>query len=200
MDGYSWLYTVTMALATALFGFLGLWISFRLARKYIAEKWAFWETLGIWFASSLPVYMYLNPSYSHAHSVFAVALFIWYWHRSQEMGERKYGQWCLLGVFAGLMMNVHYLNITFLFIPLAEALAIYIRKIMGRDLKSISSLLFKHISFVFLLLIALIPTFYTRILIYGHPLKIGYRSFPGWDWFQPHFLEVLFSANHGLLS
>ena len=31
----------------------------------------------------LPVYMYFNPSWSHAHSAFIVALFVWYWDRTR---------------------------------------------------------------------------------------------------------------------
>ena len=74
-DGYSEPYVLAMAAGTALYGFLAIWISFRLARKYLPERWAFLAALGIWFASSLPVYMYFNPSWSHAHSAFMVALF-----------------------------------------------------------------------------------------------------------------------------
>jgi len=36
-----------MALATALYGFLGLWLSFRLACRYVEERWAMLATLGI---------------------------------------------------------------------------------------------------------------------------------------------------------
>ena len=61
-----------MALATAFYGFLGLLMSFRLACDYVEERWALLATFAIWWASSLPVYMYFNPSWSHAHSAFAV--------------------------------------------------------------------------------------------------------------------------------
>ncbi len=37
-DGFSTPYRIAMALATALYGFLGLLISFRLARRYVVEK------------------------------------------------------------------------------------------------------------------------------------------------------------------
>ena len=82
-DGFSRPYVWTMALATAAYGFAGLLLAFDLARRYVDERWAFLATLGIWFASSLPVYMYFNPSWSHALSAFAVALFLWYWHRTR---------------------------------------------------------------------------------------------------------------------
>ena len=94
-DGYSKPYILAMALGTTFYGFLAIWISFRLARKYLPEQWAFWGALGIWFASSLPVYMYFNPSWSHAHSAFIVALFVWYWDRTRA--TRTFRQWALLG-------------------------------------------------------------------------------------------------------
>ncbi|MGB0035712.1 MAG: hypothetical protein WBP79_09580, partial [Candidatus Acidiferrales bacterium] len=72
-DGFSWPYTIAMAFGTAIYGFLGLWISFRMAKKFFPERCAFIATLGIWFGSSLPVYLYFNPSWSHAQSAFVVA-------------------------------------------------------------------------------------------------------------------------------
>ena len=83
-DGFAKPYVVSMALGTALYGFLSVWLSFRLARKYLFQRYAFLATLGIWFASSLPLYMYFNPSWSHALSAFIVALFVWYWDRTRD--------------------------------------------------------------------------------------------------------------------
>src|SRR2546430_9162041 len=97
-----------MALATAIYGFLGLLLAFRLTRQYVEERWALLATLAIWWASSLPVYMYFNPSWSHAHSAFAVALFLWYWHETRS--SRALSQWLLLALIAGLMLNVYYPN------------------------------------------------------------------------------------------
>ena len=122
-DGFSRPYLVAMGLATALYGFLALFIAFRLARKYVGERWAFLATLGIWLASSLPVYMYLNPSWSHALSAFSVALFLWYWDHTREArlaGQspgRSPGPWMILGLLGGLMMDVYYLNVALLVFP-----------------------------------------------------------------------------------
>jgi len=83
-DGFSAPYRYAMALGTGLYGFLALLLSFRLARKYVGPMWSFVATIAIWWASSLPVYMYFNPSWSHAHSAFMVALFLWYWDATRE--------------------------------------------------------------------------------------------------------------------
>ena len=49
--------------------------------------WALLATVGIWAGSSLPVYMYFNPFWSHAHSAFIVALFLWYWDHTRSGPE-----------------------------------------------------------------------------------------------------------------
>src|SRR6267154_6541592 len=122
-DGFSAPYRITMALATAFYAFLGLLLSFRLARQYVEERWALLATLSIWWASSLPVYMYFNPSWSHAHSAFVVALFLWYWHQTRS--SRSLAQWLILAVITGLMLNIYYLNGMVLVVLAVEALRQY---------------------------------------------------------------------------
>ena len=124
-DGFSKPYVLTMALATALYAFVGLWLSFRFTCSYVPERWAFLATLGMWFASSLPIYMYFIPSYSHAHSVFAAALFLWYWNRTRP--QRSVVQWVILGLLSGLLLDIYYLNIAILLLPLLESLQGYWR-------------------------------------------------------------------------
>src|SRR5260370_2126127 len=71
-DGFSAPYRITMALATVFYGFLGLLLSFRLARQYVEERWALLATLSIWWASALPLSMDFNPFSAHAHSSFSL--------------------------------------------------------------------------------------------------------------------------------
>ena len=99
---------VAMAVGTALYGFLALLISFAWREDMLPSAGRFLATLGIWFASSLPVYMYFNPSWSHAHSAFAVALFLWYWIRTRHARTGRNG-WSS-GRLAALMMDVYYVN------------------------------------------------------------------------------------------
>lgn len=198
-DGYSWPYLDTMAIVTALCGFAGLLISFQLARKYFPERWAFLAVLGIWLASSLPVYMYFNPSWSHAQSAFAVALFLWYWDRTRTV--RTWRQWCLLGLMGGLMMDMYYINVIFLLLP-----AFDIAKKLSLAMRQTSSFL-NHMKkpacgsglFTVALLIAFSPTLVTRDLIYGSFFATGYD--PNlWHPLNPSWGRVLFSSDHGLFS
>jgi hypothetical protein len=203
-DGFSAPYRITMALATAIYGFLGLLLAFRLARQYVHERWAFLATIAIWWASSLPVYMYFNPSWSHAHSAFAVALFLWYWHRTRS--SRTFWQWLLLALITGLMLNVYYANAMVLAVLAVEAarqyLAAFRRDVHAEASASprVSDLLVRHFLFGAVVLICMLPTFITRYIIYGGALQSGYIPLRDWLWRSPALLDVLFASNHGLFS
>lgn len=199
-DGFSWPYLTAMATGTAIYGFLGLWLSFQVARKFLAERWAFLATLGIWFASSLAVYLYFNPSWSHAHSAFVVALFVWYWERTRS--GRTFFEWAMLGLIAGLMIDVYYPNALLLILPLAEALPAYRNSFQGTGLEKGGwrPLLGAHALFVVVAFLALLPTLLSRWIIYGSVLASGYVKVSDWNWDSPVLGAVLFSSDHGLFS
>jgi hypothetical protein len=187
-----------MAFGTALYGFLGLFLAFRIAKKFVDERWALLGAAGIWWGSSLPVYMYFNPSWSHAHSAFVVALFFWYWLRT--MNGRTAGQWILLGAIGGLMSNVYYANIMLLTIVAIEAVAVLRDAIRAGKTSAIPGLLGNYMLFGVTLLICFLPTLISKQVVYGSPFKTGYVPIDLWSWKSPYFLQVLFSANHGLFS
>ncbi|PYU14113.1 MAG: hypothetical protein DMG29_10415 [Acidobacteria bacterium] len=197
-DGFSRPYLVAMAVATACYGFAGLCLAFGLARKYFEERWALLATLGIWLASSLPVYMYFNPSWSHAHSAFAVSLFLWYWHRTR--GDRTLAQWLVLGLLSGLMLDVYYPNAVFLVVPLLESLRGCLRRWFEQHNAAAVRRLFE-IQFVYTVAVifGFLPTLITRQIIYGSPFRFGAYTEMHWHWTSPALSAVLFSSNHGLL-
>ena len=199
-DGFSLPYLIAMAAATALYGFLGLLLSFRLTRQYVEERWAFLATLGIWFASSLPVYMYFSPSWSHAHSAFAAALFLWYWHRTRS--ARTLLQWLVLGLLSGLMLDVYYPNAAFLLVPLLESLWAY-RQAAPKPHSTttrVHRLLLANVVYAVATVAAFTPTLVTRWIIYGSPFVSGYTPLRNWHWTHPQLWNVLFSSDHGLFS
>ena len=216
-DGFSAPYRIAMALATAIYGFLGLLLAFRLARKYVHERWALFATIAIWWASSLPVYMYFNPSWSHAHSAFAVALFLWYWHRTRS--SRSLAQWVLLGLITGLMLNVYYPNAMVVAVLAIEVARRYYFAVHVKPAEalapaglaetarppfphalSVPQLLLRHFLFAAVVLACMLPTLITRFLIFGNAFESGYIPLRDWLWRSPVFFAVLFSSNHGLLA
>jgi hypothetical protein len=205
-DGFGRPYLLTMALATAGYGFCGLLLCFHLAREFVAERWAFLGVVGYWFASSLPVYMYLNPSWSHAHTLFSVALFLWYWYRTRV--HRSLPQWIVLGLFGALMVNVYYLNVVWLLIPAFEAGSNYFQIISGSPVsrpgnssrESFTALFASHLTFVIVFVVGMLPTLITRKIIYGGYLQTGYPGAHEWFWTNPVPGSVWFSSDHGLFT
>ena len=199
-DGFSSPYRYAMALGTGLYGFLGLFLSFRLACKYVGPPWSFVATVSIWWASSLPVYMYFNPSWSHAHSAFTVALFLWYWDATRE--HRSLKQWLLLGAITGLMLDVYYVNLMVVTVLAVEAVGqyTYVLRFGRSSSPSHPQLLARYLLFGLVVGLVMIPTFVSRSIVYGGPFETGYPSIRDFLWRSPVFFNVLFSSNHGLLS
>lgn len=195
-DGFSKPYAVTMALATAVYGFIGLWISFRIARHFVAERWAFLATIGIWFGTSLPVYMYFNPSWSHAQSEFTVASFLWYWLKTRN--SRTPVQWIVLGLIAGLMLDVYYVTAILLLLPLFESLVHYRQTLSLSQWRTAAEMLLSNLLFAFAVVIAFLPTLVTKKIIFGSYLNMGYDEL--WFWNSPALWKAAFSSQHGVFS
>jgi hypothetical protein len=195
-DGFSEPYLVTMAGATCLFAFLGLWLSFRLARRYVDEQWAFLSTVALWLATSLPAYLYVDPAWSHAHSVFVVALFLWYWNRTRA--SRTTPQWFVLGLVFGLMAEVYFPNAAFGFLLIVELVST--KHILADEHRSLFGVARNYAVCVFAAFVAFIPTFVIRTILLGSPFAAGAYGAQTWNWESPEYLKVLLSPSQGLLT
>ncbi|HVB55797.1 MAG TPA: glycosyltransferase family 39 protein [Candidatus Acidoferrales bacterium] len=197
-DGHSWPYVAALSGATALYGFLGIYLSFQLAKSYVEERWAFWGVLGIWFASSLPMSMYLEPSWSHTHSAFCVSLFLWYWHRT--LSRRTWKQWLVLGLLSGLMVDVYLANAIFVLAPALECVKVYSQawRVRWSDAQFLWKNLQFHLLFAAGAFVAFLPMLITREIVFGNPFTLGMYANVPWNWRSPAFRAVLFSAGHGI--
>jgi hypothetical protein len=197
-DGFSLPYRVMTAVGTAFYGFCGLLLSYLLARKFLDPRYAFLATLGIWMGSSLPVYMYFNPFWSHAHSTFMVSLFLWYWDHTRP--SRTLGQWVVLGLISGLLVDVYFVNGVFLFIPFVESIHGYVSDLRLKNASAVLHRFAMNLMYLTAFGIAILPTLLTRRIIFGGMLKFGaYTNLP-WNWHAPYWRSVLFSSDHGMLT
>jgi hypothetical protein len=196
-DGFSKPYVVTVAAATCLYALFGLLFSLRLARKFVDERWAFLSTVAIWLGSGLPAYLYVDPSWSHALSVFVVALFVWYWERTR--GARTLSQWIVLGLVAGLMAEVYFPNAVFFLLIFFEPDEVT-RGTATRARSAQPQALLGHAASALAALVALLPTLIIRTVLFGTPLALGAYGDHGWNWTAPALLQVLFSPSQGLFT
>jgi hypothetical protein len=199
-DGFSPPYLIAMALGTATCAFGGLFLAYRVARNHFGDRWALLATLGIWFASPLPVYMYFNPSYSHAASVFSVASFIFYWDRTRE--NRSGLQWLVLGLCGGLMMDVYYPNAIFMLCPLIESLQGYWHSLRAKpsNRAAFFRLLGFDLEFCAGVAVGFLPSMIVHRIMFGSVFSLGDYQEQPWRWSAPWRWSVLFSSDHGLLS
>jgi len=196
-DGFSLPYRLLVAFGTAFYGFCGLLFSYFLARKFLDPSCAFLATMGIWAGSSLPVYMYFNPFWSHAHSVFVVALFLWYWDNTRP--NRTLAQWLLLGLISGLLVDVYFVNGVFLLIPLTESILDYEKDLRSKNRAAVLHQFGANLLYLVIFGIVILPTLLTRKIIFGGMLRFGaYTALP-WNWRAPFWHSVLFSSDHGML-
>ena len=122
LDGYSKYYVLFVCFGSALYAFLGLLFSYLTAAYFFNRSVALLATVSIWFASSLPVYMYLYPAMPHASSLFIISLLIYYWIRIRKNETIKTGQMILLGVLSGFAVFVRFENAMLLSFPFFDFL------------------------------------------------------------------------------
>jgi hypothetical protein len=184
-DGYSLPYRAACAVGTATYAFVGLVLAYQVARRYAGPRSALLATLGLWFASPLPVYACFLPFHVHALAAFVVSVFVWAWLRTRDDGTRAH--WAQWGFLSGLMIEVYYLHAVLLVIPLLELL----RTGGGRWGRVGHGL-----AFAFALLVALVPHFLVKWVVYGSPLNTGYQE--EFFWSSPRLWQVAFAAEHGM--
>ena len=195
-DGYAQPYRWLCALGTALFAFIGLLLACRLAEQFTSPLFAVMATVGIWFATPLPVYMYFLPFHVHALAAFTVSLFVWYWLRTRP--QRTLKQWGLWGLVGGLVVEVYHINAIFLLIPLSEWLWSGNESgvLRVKEARMRRRVVTKGLVFAVAGLAALIPHFLVKWVIEGSPFSTGYGDRFFWD--SPRLWQVGFAAEHGM--
>src|SRR5215472_10654470 len=194
-DGFSRPYMIAMALGTLFYGFLTLWISLRLARKYVPERWAFLAVMGIWMATSFAFYLYVEPSFAHTPSAFLTALFVWYWDRTR--GSSNWRHWLALGAIAGLMVDTYYPNALVLVLVLVESLAVYWTAVREGARQKFTEQLGNNFLFAVAAALLFVPTLVTKKILWGTYSQTGYTQ--AWYWNSPAFFRLCFSS-HGAFS
>ena len=190
-NGLSAPYVAAVCYASALYGFLGFLLMHAALRRHggIPEPAAGWAPAALWYGTPALYYMTLAPGFSHAPSLFAVSLLVWLWLRARE--RQSLADWVLVGAAGGLAGLIREQDALFLIVPaLGLVVDAWRRRDWGRTLGRLS-----------VLAVASAVVFWPQLLVYraltGHfrpsrmvSAKLEYTS--------PHFLEVLFSAGHGL--
>lgn len=200
-NGVSAPYIYAVSIGSVLYGWLGIYLAYRIARGYFDEAVALGSALVILFATNAVYYMYVAPAFSHAASLFASALFVYVWWRTREgRGRGNLRDWLLLGASGGLMTMVREQEAVFFVIPLVEGLHLTYSTLRSRErfpqlVKWLTGAAVMTLGAV----IVFLPQLITYRILNGNfmPARNVTDKF---TWDGNHILDVLFSNFHGLFT
>jgi hypothetical protein len=190
-DGFSTPYVAAICYSSAFYGFLGLLLVHDALLRFGAcsEPAAAFGVAALLLATPVLYYLTLAPGFSHACSIFAVALLVWLWLWARDAATLT--QCALIGAAGGLCALVREQDGLFLVVP---AIDLGLRAIArGELLRGLARLA------------ALAATALAVFL----PQLFAYRALNGtyapsrmvsekMHYTSPHFIEVLFDPGHGL--
>ena len=189
-NGYTNPEVMLTLLASAGLGSLGVWLSGKIACRLYGVKAGLWAILGLWLASSLPIYMYAQPSFAHSLSVLTSCLVLIIWLSTVD--ERIMRRGLALGLAIGLATLVRWQDGTFLLLPICDMIRCRKRwKFQG----SLRYGLMVGLGF----LIAVFPQLLLWKIQFGNWITIP-QGQGFMHWWDPQIIPVLFGARHGLIS
>jgi hypothetical protein len=216
-DGFSTPYTQAVAYASAMYGFLGLLLCYRLARGYASQHAAAFASVTIWLATPLVWYMFVQMPFAHATGLFLVALFLTVWHETRQHGglhlpteaapggaeagqtapsgvQRSRRAWIVLGLLGGLMTITREQLGLFLLLPALEAALAYGALLRASAWRAGAGLLARHLLFGGAFLLALTPQLAAYQALNGVPRPAGEVS-GKLNWCSPHMIDTLVDYN-----
>ena len=191
-DGFSWPYLWACAGGTALYAFIGLWLSYKMALRFAAPTAALFATIAVWLASSLPVYLYFLPFHAHALAMFSVAWFLWRWFRLRDGADSR-SSWFIWGMSGGVAFAVYYLDGIVLAVALVEWVMRAVRS------RQFVATLVGGAMFLAGAAVVVAPGLAIKGLLDGSLFATGYQG-TIFFWRDPRLMAVAFSPEHGLFS
>jgi hypothetical protein len=183
-DGFGPLYQAAVTVASYVYAFAALLVIEGLLRRRTTRAVALLVVLAIWLATPLHFYMTANPSMSHGVSVFAATAMVWLWLRVRGGDDAR--QWALVGLAGGLTALVRPQDAVLLAIPLLDLLA-------RRGLRPLGALLIPPAA----LGLAQLALWFA---MYGRGFTSVVREQNLVAGIEPHVLDFLFAARHGMLT
>jgi hypothetical protein len=192
-DGFSWPYVAAVCYASAGYALLGLLlIHHGLVRAGgFTDLDAAWALGALWLGSPLLYYVTLAPGFSHACSLFAIALVVALWLRLRARPEAGLASWALLGAAVGLAGLIREQDALILVLPAAE-----LARRAWRD-KDWARALARGLALGAGTAVVFLPQLLAYRALNGAlgPSRLVTQKMRYWS---PHFLEVLVDPGHGV--
>jgi hypothetical protein len=194
-DGFSLPYAAAACYASALYGFLGLLLVHDGLLRFggFGNAAATLAVAALWLGTPVLYYMTLAPAFSHAASLFVIALLLWLWLRARSRPEAPAWEWAAVGAAGGLAGLVREQDILFLALPAADLAWQAARGARRAQVLARLALVAGAAA------VAFVPQLLAYRAINGRfgPSHLVVRKMA---YGSPHFLEVLFDPGHGLFA
>jgi hypothetical protein len=195
-DGYSLPYIAMINLASAVSLPITAWLCYLIARRVVARRIALLAAVALVAGSAIMDYGLFEAHYPHALAAMTVAAYFYWWLRTRP--QRTPGQWFVLGLLAGAMALMYWINSILLLLPALDLLPPFVRALRARAWRAIGQMIGGGLVFLAALLLAFSPQMIAWTILYGSPFTIPHGS----SFAEPHGLKVLqmlFSPVHGQL-
>jgi|GEM_PF-1382193 len=120
-DGYSFPYIVITGIGSMLYVLCGLYLCYRLLRKFFSPFASLLSTIGVFLSTPLPYYTFIQPHLSHSGEFFLVVLFITIFFHWRENGKKPLHCF-FLGAVSGMLFNIRNNSFTFFSIFIVDLL------------------------------------------------------------------------------
>lgn len=206
VDGYSRPYIVAVCFGSAIYGFLALLLSLRVARQLGlpgpgSAQGPFARAapaLAVWIGTPLLFYMYVAPPFAHAVSAFTVAAFVTAWLSVRQRWSAR--GVAGLGALAALMAMVREQDLFLAVGPVVdfawEAARAWSAGSRDRTRGDGRRLLASALAGAAAFALVYLPQVVSYLVLNGH---VGPSNLVGrkMNWAAPHALQVLVSPEHG---
>lgn len=195
--GYERFFVGNLATLSAIFGFLAVLLSYRVAQGATNRRLALVSAATVMFSTPLLFYQFREPMYSHSASALAVSLCVFVWWKQHDTIGTAW-QAVALGALIGLAGLVRWQNLAYLLLPFSSAFMIWLQRPERRSRQAWGPALL----YLLLVGVSAAAVFSMQMAIwnvlYGSFLTIPQgNSFIGW---RPLYLiPFLFSSFRGVL-
>ena len=198
LTGFEWPFVWSMATVTAIYGWLSIFVAYRLVQEWASRRTAFLAAAVLMFVTPLWYYGFHEPFYAHPASAMTVALFVATWWRAVRDNDLSSNAALQLGALGGLTALVRWQNLAYMVLPLSTTLWAGWRAWKATDQRRLHTLTRYLLVIVVAALVVFSPQMAVWTLFYGRPWVIP----QGTDFLDPRALwlpHVLLSPFHGLL-
>jgi hypothetical protein len=195
-DGYSLPYIALINLAGVVSLPITVWLCYLIARRVAGHGIALLSALSLVAGSAILDYGLFEAHFPHALAATTVAAYFAWWLRTRP--ERTPGQWVVLGLLAGAMALMYWINAILLLLPALDLLPPFARALRARDWRALGGMVGGGLAFLAAALLAFSPQMAAWTILYGSPFTIPH----GGSFAEPRgfkALEMLFSPVHGQL-